>query len=171
MDPASGLGAGLLAFVTLQRGAELVLARRNARRLLASGAVEFGRGHYGVIVFLHAAWLFGLWVLALGRPVHLGWAGFYLVLQVLRLWTIGTLKDRWTTRIIVLPGAPLIRSGPFRYLDHPNYAIVVAEIAVLPLAFGLLGYAIVFSILNAAVLAVRIREENRALRELSADAR
>jgi methyltransferase len=87
-----------------------------------------------------------------------------MVLQALRLWVLATLKDRWTTRIIVLPGAPLVTHGPYRFIRHPNYAIVVGEIAALPLALGMPFYAAVFSVLNAAVLFVRIRAENDALK-------
>ena len=87
----------------------------------------------------------------------------FVVLQVLRLWVLATLKERWTTRIIVLPEAPLVRLGPYRFIRHPNYAIVVAEIFVLPMVFGLYAYAIAFSLLNAVVLGIRIRAENQAL--------
>ena len=153
----------VLAFVTLQRVCELVLARRNTARLLAQGAVEAGASHYPLIVALHAAWLAGLWLLAWDAPPSLPWIAAFAVLQVLRIWIIASLGPRWTTRILVLPGAPLVTRGPYRLLRHPNYVVVVAEIAVLPLAFGLVWYALVFSVLNAAVLAVRIKAENEAL--------
>lgn len=153
----------ILALVTLQRAGELVLARRNTQRLLAAGAIEAAPGHYPFMVMLHAAWLAGLWWLAPGRPVNLALLGVYLVLQVLRVWVIATLGERWTTRILVLPGAPLILAGPYRIMSHPNYAVVVCEIAVLPLMFGLVWYAAAFSVLNAIILAVRIRAENAAL--------
>ncbi|TBF34120.1 hypothetical protein ELG88_02245 [Rhizobium leguminosarum] len=154
----------LLAFVTLQRLAELVLARRNTAALLARGATEVAPEHYPVMVALHASWIIGLWLTAPGRPVALFWFLVFMGLQVLRLWVLATLKGRWTTRIIVLPGASLVRSGPYRFLRHPNYAIVVGEIAALPLAFGLPFYAIVFSLLNALILYVRVRAENAALK-------
>ncbi|MGO6816514.1 isoprenylcysteine carboxyl methyltransferase family protein [Rhizobium brockwellii] len=154
----------LLAFVTLQRLAELVLARRNTAALLARGAREVAPAHYPVMVALHAGWIIGLWVLAPGRPVALFWFLVFMGLQVLRLWVLATLKGRWTTRIIILPGAPLVRSGPYRFLRHPNYAIVVGEIAALPLAFGLPLYAIVFSLLNALILHIRVKAENAALK-------
>ena len=153
----------LLSFVTLQRLGELWLARRNTRRLLATGAYEVGAGHYPLIVLLHAAWLLGLWWLAWDDPIRQLWLGAYALLQALRGWILGSLGERWTTRIIVLPGAPLVRRGPYRWLPHPNYMLVVAEIAVLPMVFGLGWYALVFSLLNAAVLTVRIRAEARAL--------
>ncbi|EJC69560.1 hypothetical protein Rleg5DRAFT_5353 [Rhizobium leguminosarum bv. viciae WSM1455] len=154
----------LLAFVTLQRLAELVLARRNTAALLARGAREVAPEHYPVMVALHASWIIGLWLTAPGRPVALFWFLVFMGLQVLRLWVLATLKGRWTTRIIVLPGASLVRSGPYRFLRHPNYAIVVGEIAALPLAFGLPFYAIVFSLLNALILYVRVKAENAALK-------
>ena len=154
----------ILGFVTAQRLGELVLARRNTQRLLARGAVESGAGHYPLIVAVHAGWLLGLWLLAWNRPVNAGWLALFLVLQGLRVWVIWTLGYRWTTRIITLPGAPLVKRGPYRFVSHPNYMIVAAEIAVLPIAFGLYAFAVVFSLLNAAVLAVRIRSEARALR-------
>ncbi|MGO7587575.1 isoprenylcysteine carboxyl methyltransferase family protein [Rhizobium leguminosarum] len=154
----------LLAFVTLQRLGELVLARRNTAALLAKGAREVAPEHYPVMVALHAGWIIGLWLTAPGRPVALFWFLVFMGLQLLRLWVLATLKDRWTTRILILPGAPLVRSGPYRLLRHPNYAIVVGEIAVLPLAFGLPLYAIVFSLLNALILHVRVKAENAALK-------
>jgi len=154
----------VLALVTAQRLSELVLARRNTAALVAKGGVERGAAHYPLIVALHAAWLGGLWVLAWDRPVNLAWLGVYLALQVLRAWVLLSLGSRWTTRIIVVPGETLVRRGPYRFIPHPNYVVVAAEIAVLPLVFGLTTYAIVFSLLNAAVLWLRIRTENTALR-------
>ncbi|MBX5222151.1 hypothetical protein HJC04_17760 [Rhizobium sp. NLR8a] len=154
----------LLTFVTLQRLGELVLARRNTAALLARGGREVAPEHHRVMVALHAAWIMGLWLLAPGRSVQPFWFLVFLGLQALRLWVLTTLKDRWTTRIIILPGAPLVKSGPYRFLRHPNYTIVVCEIAVLPLAFGLPVYAIVFSFFNAAILHVRIKAENAALK-------
>ena len=156
----------ILAFVTLQRGSELLLARRNTRVLLAAGAHEVGASHYPLIVILHAAWLATLWLLAPGRPIVWPLIGLFALLQCARLWVLATLGARWTTRIIVFPGAPLVAGGPFRLLRHPNYAVVVAEIAVLPLAFGLWWIALVFSLLNALVLAVRIRAESEGLSPL-----
>jgi methyltransferase len=164
------LSVVILGLVTAQRAGELVLAARNTRRLKARGAVEAGAAHYPVIVGLHAAWLAGLWVLASDRPASFGWLALYAGLQVLRIWTLASLGERWTTRILVLPGEPLVRRGPYRLVPHPNYAVVAGEIAVLPLVFGLAVYAAVFSVLNAVVLAVRIRSENAALRALSAGA-
>ena len=153
----------ILALVTLQRLGELVLAERNTRRLCAKGAHEVGRGHYPFVVAVHAGWLAALWLLGPGPPIHVLPLVIYVVLQAARLWVIASLGERWTTRIIVLPGAPLVRRGPYRWVEHPNYVIVVAEIAILPLVFGLPVVAAFFSILNAILLWVRIREENAAL--------
>jgi methyltransferase len=154
----------ILALVTLERVAELWLANRNTRRLLAQGAREHAPGHYPLIVALHAAWLALLWWLAPDRPVSLPLLGLFGLVEIARIWVLQTLGPRWTTRIIVVPRETLVRRGPYRFLNHPNYAVVVAEIALLPLVFGLWRVALVFTILNAALLAVRIREENRALR-------
>jgi methyltransferase len=153
----------LLVFVTLQRLGELVYARHNTRALLDRGAYEVGASHYPHIVLLHVAWLGGLWLSAPGRPVSLFWFAIFVVLQLLRLWVLATLKCRWTTRIIVLPGAPLVCSGPYRFMRHPNYAIVAGEIAALPLVFGLSLFALVFSLLNAVMLRTRINAESAAL--------
>ncbi len=161
----------VLSLVTVQRLTELILASRNTRALKAAGAYERGSSHYPVMVAMHTAWLLGLWIVAWDRPIGLAWLSMFVVLQILRLWVLATLRGRWTTRIIVLPGAPLIRRGPYRFISHPNYIIVVAEIAILPLAFGLIGYAALFTVLNAAVLWVRIRTETRALREATGGAR
>ena len=168
MTPA----ALLLALVTLERLAELWLARRNTKALVAGGAVEFSPGHYPLIVLLHAFWLAGLWVLGWHNLVSNIWLVIFLLLQVLRVWVLATLGPRWTTRIIVLPGLPLVARGPYRWLSHPNYVVVIGEIAVLPLCLGLPWYALAFSIANAAVLTIRIRAENAALiglRDLAGD--
>ncbi|WP_421934873.1 isoprenylcysteine carboxyl methyltransferase family protein [Phenylobacterium sp.] len=154
----------VLTLVTLQRLGELVLAHRNTARLKARGAEEVGAGHYPVVVAMHAAWLAGLWLLAWDKPAQVGWLLVFLVLQALRIWVIASLGERWTTRIIILPDAPLVRRGPYRHLSHPNYVVVVGEIAVLPLAFGLPEFAVLFTILNAIVLTIRIRAEAQALR-------
>jgi methyltransferase len=157
--------AAILGLVTAQRLGELVVARRNTSRLLAKGGVEHGAGHYPLIVALHAAWLAGLWVLALPRPVSWPWLAAYVLLQALRAWTLVSLGPRWTTRIIVVPGESLVRRGPYRFVPHPNYLVVAGEVAALPLVFGLWAYAAVFSLANSAILAIRIRAEARALRE------
>ncbi len=153
----------LLALVTAERLGELWLARRNTTALIADGAVEHAPGHYPLIVLLHTAWLAGLWVLAWSSPINMFWLAVFLLLQVLRVWVLATLGPRWTTRIIVKPGAPLVARGPYKWLSHPNYVVVIGEIAVLPLCFGLPWYALAFSLANAAVLTIRIRAENAAL--------
>jgi methyltransferase len=153
----------ILGLVTLERIAELWLARRNTQRLLAQGAREHAPGHYPLIVGLHAAWLASLWWLAPARPIAGLWLALFVLIELGRIWVLASLGRRWTTRIIVVPGERLVARGPYRFVDHPNYVVVVAEIAVLPLVFGLSLVALVFTLLNAGVLAIRIREENRAL--------
>jgi methyltransferase len=154
----------ILTAVTLQRAGELGLSRYNTLRLLARGAVEVAPGHYPFVVAVHGAWLASLWLWGRDHPV-VGMALLvYLLLQGLRFWVMCTLGARWTTRIIVLPGQPLVSAGPYRFLSHPNYVVVAGEIAVLPLALGLPLLAVVFTVLNSAVLAIRISAENRALR-------
>ncbi|GLR47605.1 isoprenylcysteine carboxyl methyltransferase family protein [Sphingomonas astaxanthinifaciens] len=154
----------ILFFVLLQRLSELVLARANTARLLAMGAKEYAPGHYPLIVAVHAGWLATLFWLAPGQPIAWPLLGLFVLLQLGRLWVLRTLGPRWTTRIIVLPNAPLVTGGPFRFVSHPNYLVVIGEIAVLPLVFGLWQVALIFSLLNAAVLFIRIRAEERALR-------
>lgn len=158
------LGVLILALVTAERLGELVIARRNTRRLLAAGGYETGASHYPLIVSVHAAWLAGLWVLAPGETVRWEFLLVFLVLQALRLWVLATLGPRWTTRIIIVPGETLVTAGPYRYVAHPNYVVVIGEIACLPLVFGLTGFALLFTLLNGAVLCVRIRAESAALR-------
>ncbi len=154
----------ILLLVALQRLIEVVYAERNTRALLARGAVEIGRAHYPLIVLLHAAWLTAI-VLLLPQDATIHWIPLaaFVLLQLARVWVIATLGPYWTTRIITLESAPLVRKGPYRFVRHPNYLVVAGEIAVLPLAFGEVTVAIVFTILNAAMLAWRIRQEDRAL--------
>jgi methyltransferase len=153
----------ILALVTLQRLGELWLSKRNTARLLAQGAREHAPGHYPLIVAVHVLWLAALWWLAPQRPVDGFWLAIFVLIEIARIWVLASLGPRWTTRIIVLPDAPLVRRGPYRWINHPNYAVVVAEITVLPLVFALWQAALIFTLLNAAVLAIRIGEENRAL--------
>lgn len=159
------LASIILALVTLQRLSELVLARHNTQKLLARGAVEVDAAHYPLIVAVHTAWLGALWTLGRHQEVNLLALAVFVALQGLRVWILATLGSRWTTRILVLPGEPLIASGPYRYFSHPNYAVVVAEIALLPLALHLPVLALVFTAVNAVVLMIRIRYETRALAE------
>ena len=154
----------VLALVAAQRLAELAYARRNTRILLAEGAQETGARHYPFLVGLHLLWLLALavFVPADQAPV---WSllAVFLVLQGLRVWVLASLGRFWTTRIITLPGTPLVRRGPYRLVKHPNYLIVAGEILVLPLAFGAWEIAAAFSLANAVILAFRIRCEERAL--------
>lgn len=158
-----GEGGYLVIFIVAQRLAELAIARRNTARLLAAGGVEFGRGHYPLVVLFHAAWIAGLWILGKDHDVNRIGLAIFIVLQFLRGWTIATLGSRWTTRIIVMPGLPRVIGGPYRFLRHPNYAIVAAEIAVVPLALGLPIFALAAFLANAAILAIRIQAEDAAL--------
>jgi methyltransferase len=153
----------LLGFVTLSRLGELVLARRNTAALLRQGAVEVAPGHYPLIVAMHGLWLASLWVFGYDAVLQPAWLAAFAGLQVARVWVLSTLGPRWTTRIIVLPEAPLVAKGPFRLLRHPNYAVVIGEIAVLPLCLGLPWVALGFTLANALVLTVRIRAENAGL--------
>lgn len=159
----------LILAVAAERVAELVVARRNTRWSTEHGAVERGRGHYPAMVLLHTGLLLGCLaeVRAADRPFVpvLGWTMFAVVLaaQGLRWWCIRTLGPRWNTRVLVVPGLPLVTGGPYRLLRHPNYVAVVAEGVALPLVHGAWLTALVFTVLNAALLTVRIRCENRAL--------
>lgn len=159
-------GIAILVFVTAQRLVELPIARANSARLLAAGGYEVAPAHYPLIVLVHAAWLATLWWLAPGQNIQLGFLALFGVTELARIWVLRTLGDRWTTRIIIVPGEKLVTSGPYRYVSHPNYIVVVAEIALLPLVFGLGQVAMLFSAMNAAVLAIRISAENRALESL-----
>jgi methyltransferase len=156
----------ILALVTAQRLVELPMAAANTRRLLAAGAHEVAPRHYPLIVAVHAAWLASLWWFALGRPIDLVLLCLFALIEAGRLWVLRTLGPRWTTRIIVVPGERLVTRGPYRFITHPNYVVVCAEIALLPLVFGLWQLALLFTLLNAAVLTIRIRAENRALESL-----
>lgn len=160
----------LIPLVILQRLGELVLAKRNERWLRAQGAVEVGADHYPAIVALHTLWLAGMIVeiIFLARelsPFSLPLLLIFLAAQGLRYWTIRTLGRRWTTRIMVLPGAPLVTSGPFRYIRHPNYLAVIIEILIFPMIFGAYVTAITASIVNALLLRIRIRAEEKGLGE------
>ncbi len=154
----------LVGYVILARLAELLVARRNTRRLLAGGGHEAGRRHYPLIVATHAAWILALAFLV---PTETPPAPYFLVpfvlVQVIRYWVIGSLGARWTTRIIVVPGAALVKHGPYRWLRHPNYWVVAAEIALLPLVFGAWEIALGFSAVNAVILLHRVRIEEREL--------
>ncbi len=153
----------LLAFVTFQRFVEFIWDWLNTQRLRAAGAVEFGGLHYPAVILVHAGWLAGLWVLGYDRAVVPAYLLAFLLLQVGRYWVLATLGRRWTTRVIVLPGAALIESGPYRLMRHPNYVIVAGELVLVPLALGLPIYAVVSLALYAGAAYLRIQVENSAL--------
>jgi methyltransferase len=161
----------LLALVAIQRVMELFRSRRNEAAMRRAGASEHGGAHYPWMVAMHALFLpaCAAEVLFLGRPFHPLVGGIALVVlaaaMALRVWTLRTLGDRWTTRVIVVPGRPLVTTGPYRWLRHPNYLAVVLEFLAIPLVHGAWVAAAVFSLANLVVLAIRIRVEERALAE------
>ncbi len=156
----------LVLLVAAQRLAETLYAARNTTALLARGAIETGAKHYPLILLLHGGWLAAIFVAVAITPdpvIHPLPLVLFLVLQAARLWVISTLGPYWTTRIITLPGAALVNKGPYRFVRHPNYIVVAGEIAVFPLVFGEIWIAVIFSVLNALVLGIRIRVENDSL--------
>ena len=153
----------VLSLFTLQRISELLLSRSNTANLLAAGAEEVGAEHYPVIVAFHSLWLLGLWILAPAQVYSWALIAVLVILQALRAWVIFSLGQRWTTRIIRVPHEKLIESGLYQYHRHPNYIVVVIEILVLPLAFGLVAYAVIGGLINIGIVAWRIRAENAAL--------
>ena len=153
----------LLILVTLQRASELVIARRNTEALLKLGAIETGAAHYPVMVLLHASWLAGLWWFGFSSTLNPWFTSAYLALQVFRVWILATLGKRWTTRILTVHRETLVKRGPFKLFRHPNYVLVALEVPLLPLALGLPWFALLFGLLNLAMLWWRIRAENRAL--------
>ena len=155
----------IVLLVAVQRLAEPVYAGRNRKLLLADGGVEHGAAHYPLFVVLHGTWLAAIWLLAdPQRPVDAFMLSAFVLLQALRIWIVVTLGRFWTTRIITVPNAPLIRKGPYRWLRHPNYVVVILEITVLPAVFGLAWVTIVFSLLNGLLLFHRIRVEDEVLK-------
>ena len=158
--------------VALQRLFELRLSRRHERWLRGKGAVERGRGHYPLMVMIHALWLVSTLVEGLLRGPELpAWWPLplvaFLLVQPLRYWAILSLGPYWNVRVLVVPGTRLVRRGPYRYFPHPNYVVVAVEVLTFPLIFGAWITALVFTALNALFLYTRIRTENRALRELT----
>jgi methyltransferase len=151
-----------LGIIIVQRLSELVIAKRNTARLLAKGAYEVGAAHYPVMVAMHSVWIACLLIFGYDETVARGWLAVFTVLQIFRVWILGSLGGRWTTRIIVLE-EPLVVRGPFKYFSHPNYMLVVAEIIVAPMVLGLIWVAVVFTVLNAGMLWVRIGVESKAL--------
>ena len=152
-----------IGYIIAQRLVELAIARRNERALRARGAVEHFPRHYPLIVAVHTGWIVGMVVLGWDNLVVWGWLAAYAVLQLLRVWILGSLGRRWTTRILTVPGETLVARGPYKYIPHPNYLLVIAEILVAPLVLGLPMLAAVFGALNAAVLVVRVSAEERVL--------
>jgi methyltransferase len=161
----------LLAYVTAQRLIELWWAKQNEARLLAAGGVEYGQSHLPLMQLLHTAWLLGMWVPAYDHAVEPIFLTLFILLQIGRFWVLATLGRRWTIRVIAVAGEKLVARGPYRFIRHPNYAIVIGEIAVVPLALGLPVYALAFSVLNAIVLWIRIPQENAALAVNALDGR
>jgi methyltransferase len=155
-------GTALLAFVTLQRVAELIVARRNTARLVARGAVEYGAKHYPLMIALHASWLVSLWWFGWAREASLGFVLACALLQAGRVWVQATLGERWTTRVLVPPEIAPVVSGPFRFVRHPNYLIVALELPCVSLALGLVWHALLFGVLNLAMLRARVRVEDAA---------
>jgi methyltransferase len=154
----------ILGLVVIQRLVELVVAHRNTARLMARGAREVGAAHYPLFILLHASWLVAIALTTpLDRQPNWPLIGVFALLQGLRIWVVTTLGPYWTTRVITLDQAPLVRRGPFRFVRHPNYWVVCGEIAVLPLAFGDWQVALVWTLLNAMLLTHRIRVETEAL--------
>mgnify|MGYP002780449939 CR=1 FL=1 len=154
----------VLGYVVIQRLAELVYANANTKRLLAEGGQEYGRSHYPLFIMLHAGWL--LAILLHARPAatpDLLLLGAFVASQLFRFWTLASIGRWWTTRIISAPNFPRIRKGPYRFIAHPNYAVVVVEIALLPLLLGAPVVALIFSGANAILLAFRIRMESQVL--------
>jgi methyltransferase len=169
MVTSLALYTALIALVGLERLVELYLSKRNAARAFARGAAEYGLGHYRVMAVFHTLFLVSCvaepWLCGRAFPGALAWAALTgsLLAQALRYWAIATLGDRWNTRVIVLPNAPPVTGGPYRFVRHPNYLAVIVEIALLPLVHGAWVTALAFSLGNAALLWVRIRAEEAAL--------
>jgi methyltransferase len=160
-------GLLFLAYLTLQRTVELIIARRNTAALFAKGAYEVGAGHYPAIVALHASWLATLWIFGWNHDLVAAPLVAFALLQAGRLWVLQTLGERWTTRIVIAPGAPPVTTGPYCFLRHPNYLIVALELPCASLALGLSWHAAIFGMLNLAMLAWRIRCEDAAFARAS----
>ncbi|MCW3124193.1 MAG: isoprenylcysteine carboxyl methyltransferase [Flavipsychrobacter sp.] len=155
-----------VSFIIALRIGELFLSNSNERWLLQNGAVEYGRKHYPFIVALHVLFLISLIVEYYGQSAHLcnnGLLAFYFLLLAFKAWVILSLGKFWNTKIYHIADLPLVKKGPYKYFKHPNYLVVIAEIAIIPLIFHLYFTAIIFSILNLVMLSVRIKEENKAL--------
>ena len=164
------LARRVLTLVALQRGAEVLWSSRNERRLRRRGGIEHGRRHYPAMVAMHTAWLVAAAIESrFSRRVRIGPLVAVGAIQPIRYWVIGSLGERWTTRIVVVPGEPEVTTGPFARVRHPNYMVVAAEIALLPLAIGARRTAAVFTVLNALLMTVRIPTERAALRSAASE--
>src|SRR5829696_1520231 len=160
-----------VALIALQRVLELLLSRRHERALRVMGAYERGAGHYPVVVGLHVGWLVAMLLEGWMRGAEPSilcpfWLALFVCGQALRYWVIPSLGERWTTRVIILPGVPLVERGPYKHVQHPNYLAVALEIFSAPLIFGASFTALAFTLLKVGVLLLRIRTETRALREV-----
>ena len=158
----------ILSLVTLQRVLELVIAYRNTKKLTERGGFEIGSNRHVFVVALQLLWLLGLWYLVIYQPpaVALPWIYAYVVLEAARGWIVAALGGLWTTKLIVVPGEPLPDEGFHSWIRHANYLVVAAEVVILPMAFGLWWYALIFGALNAALLVWRIKSEDAALKPL-----
>jgi methyltransferase len=162
------MALGIMAFIILQRLGELAWANRNTRRLISMGGKEFSPRHYKIIVLLHLSWIIAILVSLWQRPdVQIADVFFitFILLTVFRVWILTTLGPYFTTKIISIPGVPLRKTGPYPYFKHPNYLLVVFEIAVVPLMFGLWEIALIWSVLNLFILRYRVKQEDAALNE------
>jgi methyltransferase len=160
----------VFAYVIVQRLAELVYANANTRRLLAEGGREFGQKHYPLFILLHGGWLAAIaWLAQPSAAPNLLYLFAFIGSQALRFWTLASIGRWWTTRIISAPHFPRVRKGPYRFIPHPNYTVVVIEIALLPLLLGAPLVALAFSVANAMLLAWRIRVEAEVLDEREPD--
>jgi methyltransferase len=161
--------ASFLGFIVVQRLLELRVAARNRQWALARGATEYAPEHYPLIVVLHVAWILGFALEAFARGAQLStlwqvWLGIFMIAQIGRYWAISSLGFYWNTRILIVPGAQLVRRGPYKFFSHPNYLVVALELLSGPMVFGASVTAVIFSVLNAALLwLIRIPAEERAL--------
>lgn len=154
----------IVSAVVIQRLIELLLSAHNTRKLKAEGGIEIGAKHYPLFILLHGSWLLAIALLTpKTASVNFWLLALYILLQFARIWVIASLGKYWTTRIITMPRAPLVKKGPYRYMRHPNYLIVICEIALLPLVFGNWQIAVLWSLANALLLAWRIHVENTTL--------
>lgn len=160
----------IISIVIIQRLTELLVAKKNEVWLRKQGAVEYGREHYKYIVLLHTMFFISMFIEYNIRGRHSEFSVInylflviFSILQLMRLWVLNSLGQYWNTKILRIPGYVLIKKGPYRYFKHPNYIIVVCEIIVIPMIFDLYYTAVIFTVLNAIILSVRIKEENKVL--------